>query len=112
MAMVEGATAGVALIRLRSVAPPVLRHLHLARVLAGAEGDVLDPVRPGLDVSHRVLVEADRVPLADIDDLVADLDPAGAADDDVDLLLRDVLVPERDAEVRLGRSGRSSRTAS
>src|SRR5205823_6066575 len=54
--------------------------------------------RAGLDSPHRVLVEADRVPLAELDDLVLDLDARRPADDDVDLLLALVLVAERDAE--------------
>src|SRR5215203_4281471 len=74
------------------VTPPVRHHLGVARVLSRAEGDVLDAVRPRLHVAHRVLVEPDRIPLAELDDLAVDLDPGGAADDDVDLLLALVLV--------------------
>jgi hypothetical protein len=73
-----------------------LRHRHaagrrlsvrvssLAGVLAGTEGEILDAVRTGFDVAHRVLVEPDRIPFADLDDLIGDLDAAGAANDDVD----------------------------
>src|SRR5205823_10076793 len=84
--------------RVELVAPPARGHLGVARVVPRAEGDELDPVRTGLDVSHRVLVDPDRVPLRQVDDLVLDLDPARAADDDVDLLLPHVLVTERHAE--------------
>src|SRR5262249_10325627 len=48
--------------------------------------------------SHRVLVDANGVPLAELDHLVLDLDPRGSAHDDVDLLLVLVLVAERDPE--------------
>src|SRR4051794_14968587 len=78
--------------------PPARRHLRFVRILAGAEREVLEPVRACLEVPHRALRDADRVPLRELDDLVLDLDPAGAADDDVDLLLGLVLVAEGDAE--------------
>src|SRR6476661_6119536 len=55
------------------VAPPTGRHLRVARIVAGAEREVLEAVRAGLDVPHRVVVEADRVPLTELDDLVVDL---------------------------------------
>ena len=42
----------------RSVGPPALGHLDLTRVVAGSEGQVLDAVRTGLDVAHRVLERA------------------------------------------------------
>src|SRR5947207_2405593 len=86
--------------RRRLVAPPVLSHVDVARIFAGAEGQVLDAVGAGLDVPHRVLVESDRVPLGDFDDLVVDLDAPRAAHDDVDLFLRHMLVTERHPEVR------------
>src|SRR6266540_6783391 len=47
---------------------------------------------------HRVLVESDRIPLAELDNFLLDLDPCGTANDDVDLLLPLVLVTERDPE--------------
>src|SRR2546423_1028287 len=50
--------------------------------------------------SAQFTVEANRVPFADLDDLVVDLDPRGAAHDDVDLLLGHVLVAEGNAEAR------------
>ena len=52
--------------------------------------------------THRMVfvAETDRVPLGDVDDVVLDLDPPGATDDDVDLFLLRVLVAERDPEVR------------
>jgi hypothetical protein len=43
---------------------------------------------------------ADDVPLADVDDLVVELDASAAGDDDVELFLRLVLVAERRAEAR------------
>ena len=49
-----------------------------------------------MSVSNRITSRS-----ADLDDLVLDLDPRRAAHDDVDLLLPLVLVPERDAEVRV-----------
>src|SRR5436190_4095683 len=82
------------------VAPPAWGHLSLCRVVACAKGQILDAVRTRLDVAHRVLVESDRVPLAELDDLVPDLHPRGTSYDDVNLLLGLVLVAERDAEVR------------
>ena len=87
----------------RQSLPPAGRHLGLRRIVAGAEGQVLDPVGPGLHLAHRALREADRVPLGEFDDLVLDLDAGGAADDDVDLLLGLVLVAERDPEPGLER---------
>jgi hypothetical protein len=46
-------------------------------------------------------VDADGVPLLQLPDLVAELDPRAAADEDVHLLLVLVLVGERDAVARL-----------
>ena len=40
-------------------------------IAPGAEREVLDAVGARLDVAHRVGVEADRVPFAELDDLVA-----------------------------------------
>src|SRR3954447_5958259 len=82
------------------VAPPAGSHLGLGRIVARAEGQILDAVGTGLDVPHRVLVEPDRVPLAELDDLVSDLHPRGTSDDDVHLLLGLVLVAERDPKCR------------
>ena len=70
------------------------------RVVARAEGEVLAPVRAALHVAHRVLVEADRVPLLELDDLVVDLHAGGAFDDDVDLFLARVFVAEGDPKPR------------
>src|SRR5437870_5512756 len=63
----------------RLVAPPVVDHLGVARVVSGAEREVLDAVGASLDLAHRVLGEPDRVPFAELDDLVLDLDPRRAA---------------------------------
>src|SRR5204863_4398882 len=82
------------------LAPPTGLHLDVLRIVAGAEGKELDAVRARLDVPHRVTVEANRVPFADLDDLVVDLDPRRATHDDVDLFLCHVLVAERNAEAR------------
>src|SRR5581483_1457195 len=89
--------------RLSLLAPPAGRHLGVLRVVAGAEGEVLAAFGAGLHVSHRVLAEADRVPLLQLDDLVVDLHARRAAEADVDLLLVGVLVPARDPEARLER---------
>ena len=81
--------------------PPVGNHLGVARIGARAEGEVLDAVRACLDGPHRVLRDPDRVPLAELHDLVLDLDPRRALDDDVDLFLVRVLVAEGHSEVRV-----------
>ena len=60
--------------------------------------DQLEPVRPGLERAHDVRGDADDVPRAEVDDLVVELDPARAADDDVGLLLLAVAMAERRAE--------------
>jgi hypothetical protein len=80
------------------VRPPVLNHLDLRGVFTGAEGEIVDATRAGLHVPHRVLIEPDRVPFLESDDLVFDLDAGRSAHNDVDLLLPDVLVPERNSE--------------
>src|SRR5262249_28515210 len=49
-------------------------------------------------VAHRVRSDPDDVPLADVLDLVLDLDAAASLDDHVELLLARVLVPERRPE--------------
>ena len=59
----------------RLVAPPAGHHLGVGRVVSGAEGQVLDAGGACLNVSHRILVEPDRVPFAKFHDLVVDLDP-------------------------------------
>ena len=46
------------------LAPPAGRHLGLRRIVAGAEREVLAALGPRFHVPHRVLAEADRVPLA------------------------------------------------
>src|SRR5262252_7852873 len=48
-----------------SVAPPALHHLGVLRIVPGAEGEVLDTLRTCLHIPHGVLVESDRVPLAE-----------------------------------------------
>src|SRR5262249_48860095 len=40
---------------LAAVSPPAGRHLRLERIIAGTEREVLDAVRSGLDIAHRVL---------------------------------------------------------
>ena len=45
-------------------------------------------------------MDADRVPRLELEDLVVELEPRAAVDEDVDLLLLVVGVPERHAVVR------------
>src|SRR5207237_276517 len=61
--------------------PPALNHLSVPRVVACAERQVLEPIRARLDIPHRVLVEPNRVPLLQLDDLAVDLDPRRPTDD-------------------------------
>src|SRR5439155_463775 len=53
-----------------------------------------------LESTDRVAMQTHRVPLLELTDLVLDLDPGAAVDEDVDLLLLLVLVPEGDPEPR------------
>ena len=78
--------------------PEAFDHLRLAGG-AGAEGKELDPFRAALEGAGCVRGDADRVPLLDVDHLVADLHPPTAREDHVDLLLVAVLVAERLAKV-------------
>ena len=58
------------------------------------------PSGPGLEVPEGVARNPHGVELAELEHVVADLDPRAAADHDVDLLLVLVAVAERDAEAR------------
>src|SRR5438445_217412 len=81
------------------VGPPVLLDLGVAGAgTRRADREQLEPVGPGLEGARRVLRHAHRIPLAEVDDLVLELDPAAARENDVDLLLRLVPVPEGPAE--------------
>src|SRR3954469_3377774 len=84
-----------------SVAPPVGRHLGvLVLRVGGAEGQQLGALGPCLQAAHHLARNPQRVPLAQLDDLVVELDARAAADHDVDLFLLAVPVPERDPETR------------
>jgi hypothetical protein len=65
----------------------------------GAEGEQLAAVWAGLDAAHRLRRDADCVPLLDLDDLVVQLETAAAADQQVELLLVLVAVPEGQAVI-------------
>ena len=53
----------------------------------GADSDQLEAVVAGLEGPHRFGINANNVPAAERADLVVEPDVAGAADDDVGLLL-------------------------
>ena len=59
------------------------------------------PLGAGLEGAGDLGRDPDRVERLDLDDLVVELHPAGAAEDDVDLLGLLVLVAERAALARL-----------
>src|SRR3954468_2831621 len=83
----------------RSPAPPPLDELGVILLpRRRANREQLDTLRPGLERADGLRCDADRVPRADVDRLVPDLDSAGAAEDDVDLLLAGVPMPERRAD--------------
>src|SRR5579862_4933006 len=76
-----------------SVGPEVLDHLAIAAFgTIGADGDQLEPLGTALEATDHRRGDTDSVPGADLDDLVAQPDPARAADDHVDLLLLAVTV--------------------
>src|SRR3954451_25374564 len=80
-------------------APPPLDELGVVLLPERrADREQLDTLRPGLERADGLRCDADRVPQADVDRLVPDLDSAGAAEDDVDLLLAGVPMPERRAD--------------
>src|SRR5262245_65752487 len=77
------------------LSPPALLQLGIAETGGrSAEGEDLGALGAGLEVPHRVLGDADGVPLTQLDNVVVELQPAAAADDHVELLLRPVLVAE------------------
>src|SRR3954463_10700059 len=87
--------------RRRLVAPPALLEVRVAGAgVRRAERDELRAVGACLDPAHRLLRDADRVPLLQVDDLVVELHPCRAADEDEDLLLLVVRMPPGDPEVR------------
>ena len=76
------------------VGPPALHELAVA-VVAGAEREHLEVgVGAGLERAHHLGRDADRIARPELDDLVVELDAAGAGEHDVDLLGVLVLVPE------------------
>src|SRR4051794_10271762 len=82
-----------------SVGPPVGNRLAVALGRAVAAGDdQLEPLVPGLEGPGHLGGDADQVPAPHVADLVVELDPPGAADDDVDLLLDAMGVSHRGAE--------------
>lgn len=68
-----------------SVGPELLDDLRLA-LMAGSEGEHLEPVRSGLEGANHLGRDPDRVELGDLDDLVVELDPPGSGEHHVDLL--------------------------
>src|SRR5438105_15817841 len=86
---------GVRRMRSRSgpVGPPTVQQLAVA-FLARAEREQLDSVRATLERADHPRRDADRIERADLDDLVVELDPAGAFQHDVDLL--GLVVPVRE----------------
>ena len=84
----------------RYVGPPPHFLLRVRSRRRGSERDHVHPVRAGLDAASDLGVDPDGVPLADLDDVVLELEAAAAGDDHVDLLLRLVAVAERHPLVR------------
>src|SRR5204862_6495148 len=85
-----------------SVAPPALSDLGVARPrVRRADRDDLRAFRPSFESSRHGVVDAQGVPLLQLDHLVLHLRAKAAADDDVHLFLVLVLVAERNPEVRL-----------
>src|SRR6185437_6437541 len=86
---------------LTSVAPPALLDLRVPRAgVWRTDRDQLDAFGAGLEPTRRLLRDAYRIPLLQLDDLVLELDPHAPVDDEVDLLLGLVPVAERNPEVR------------
>ena len=80
----------------RSVDPGCGREDAVAAVWAiGADGNQLKAVVSGFEGPHRCGVDANNIPAAELVDLVVESDPAGAADDDVGLLLFAVTMRRR-----------------
>src|SRR3954453_4458940 len=74
--------------------PAIGHQLTVAALgLGAADGDDLEAIGTGLESAHDVRSDAHDVPLAQLDRLVVELDPARAADHDVGLLLLAVAVP-------------------
>src|SRR4051795_11276165 len=86
-----------------ALGPPAGQHVRLVARLAGprgAEGQVLHPFRPRLELARDPRRHAKRVPRMYLDDLVVQLRTAAAGDHHVELLLLLLPVPERQPEVR------------
>jgi hypothetical protein len=60
-----------------------------------AEGEQLEAFGAGLEHPRHLRCDPDRIEPIDLEDLVVELDPAGAGDDDVDLFC--VLMPVRES---------------
>jgi hypothetical protein len=70
-----------------AVRPPVADELAVAALgPVGADGDELEAVGAALEAAHDRRSDPDAAPALEIDHLVVEGDPAGAADDDVGLL--------------------------
>src|SRR3954454_17134583 len=78
-----------------SVAPEVVADQLAVALVARPEGEELQPVVAGLEGPGDGRRDADRVQRRDVAHVVVELDPAGAAQDDIDLL--GVLVAVREA---------------
>src|SRR4051812_30780760 len=65
--------------------------------MVSTEGEKLQTVRPGLERSRRRRRYTDRVQRTDVEDLVVELDPALAAEHDIDLFGVGVAMGERAA---------------
>src|SRR5687768_4420998 len=82
-----------------SVLPPALLHLSvLALRVRGPEGQEHGALRAGLESPPGGARDAERVPAAQVEDLVVDLHAHAAVDHDVHLLLLAVAVAEGQAE--------------
>src|SRR6266545_1403138 len=85
-----------------SISPPARAHLRVARPrVRGAEQDDLCALGPALEVAHRLLRDTHSVPRLQVEDVIVELQARAPIDDDVDLLLLVVRMPERNTKVRL-----------
>src|SRR5262249_53157138 len=97
----QAARAARALVAPGLVRPPPLEHLGVLVLRVGrAEGEHLGAVGAALHAAGEAGADAHGVPGAELEDVVLELDPGVAVDDDVDLLLLGVAVAEGDAVAR------------
>src|SRR3954465_6723377 len=83
------------------VGPPAGFDLPVALLRAiGADDDHLHAVLAGLEGAHRGGRDAHHIPLADVEDDLADLEATRAAGDDVDLFLDLMVVADGRPEAR------------